>query len=298
LVPKIRVVVLTGDATERALPEEFRQTTAFINTVLSALDLTSGDLLVVPGNHDVNWKDCEAYFNRREGSGLVPLPPHSPKWSKFKSFKKLLTGDGSLHSVVNRSDLDTSFVLINSTVRETHQEHFGWCGEDQLRDLAADLATNGLSLRIGLLHHNVRRRSSADDENLLDEMDLTRILGPHLNLVLHGHTHDGRRDYLSDGTLVLSTGSAAVSGGYRPEEVSNQYQVVAIREGQVQRWSRRYETSEKRFVPDSRVGTEATPGNEVISFLRSGSADGRKKEPKDGMSRKARLRLGEYGEQV
>ena len=74
-------------------------------------------------------------------------------------------------------------------------------------------------LRIGVLHHNARRKAKADNENLRDEDDLTNILGDQLDLLLHGHTHEGKEDRLADGTLVLATGSAAVTADWRPGEV-------------------------------------------------------------------------------
>lgn len=294
-VPPVRLVVLSGDITERALPSEFREATAFLKGVLEQLALTTRDVLFVPGNHDVNWKDCEAHFNQREARGLEPVAPFKPKWSKYASFRRALTGETTLHSVVHRPDLRLSAVLINSTVRESHQQHFGWCGEDQLRELAGQLREGALDLRIAILHHNVRRGATDDNENLLDEREFTRILGPYLTLVLHGHTHNGRRDYLSDGTLVLSTGSAAVSSAYRPDEVDNQYQVISFNDGQLHRWARRYAADEKRFVADSRIGPEAHPGREsipIVGTANNSSARG----PVEGVSRKARLRLGQYDE--
>src|SRR5262249_32225128 len=71
-------------------------------------------------------------------------------------------------------------------------------------------------------HHNARRKAQADNENLRDEDDLTAFLGEHLDLLLHGHTHEGKEDRLSDDTLVLATGSAAVSADRGPGGVPKQ----------------------------------------------------------------------------
>jgi hypothetical protein len=57
--------------------------------------------------------------------------------------------------------------------------------------------------RIAVVHHNVRPKAIADNENVRDADDLTRLLAGHLDLLLHGHSHDGREDRLADGTLVL-----------------------------------------------------------------------------------------------
>jgi 3',5'-cyclic AMP phosphodiesterase CpdA len=292
-VPPIKLVVLTGDITERALPNEFQQATKFLTALTTHLAVGLENVVVVPGNHDVSWKACEAHFNDRESRGQAPVPPYSPKWKYYQSFQKKLSGDRSEYSVRHLPEMNLSLACLNSTFRESHLEHYGFCGEEQLREVASELGVRGLGLRIALLHHNVRRGPTRDDENLRDELDLTRILGPQIDLVLHGHTHDGRRDHLSNGTLVLSTGSAAVDSRYRPEEVGNQYQLLTVSGDQLKRWARRYQPTEKRFVPDGRVGSEEHPGTETITM--NGTHRQRTSENREPqLSRLAHLRLGLY----
>jgi hypothetical protein len=64
------------------------------------------------------------------------------------------------------------------------------------------------------VHHNVVRGAVLDDENFRDADDLDRWLGLSqpgaVNLILHGHTHDGQVHRLPSGLIALSTGSAAV----------------------------------------------------------------------------------------
>ena len=103
---------------------------------------------------------------------------------------------------------------LNSTVAESHRDpdHYGALGEAQSRWFAeslADFRHRGW-LRIGVVHHNVRRGAVRDDENLSDLDHVEKYLGDKLNLLLHGHSHEGKRDRLPNGVLVLFTGSAAV----------------------------------------------------------------------------------------
>src|SRR5262249_11447292 len=144
---------------------------------------------------------------------------------------------------------------LNSTMAETHEEHHGWLGEQQLRMVAEALRGYERDgwLRIAAVHHNPARGAPSDEENRRDADDLDRILGAHVNLLLHGHTHNGRVNWLPCGLPVVSTGSAAVDSGARPPEVPNQYQVIRIDRGGFTRYARRYEPDQKRWTGDLRV---------------------------------------------
>ncbi|MGH4024393.1 MAG: NACHT domain-containing protein, partial [Pseudonocardiaceae bacterium] len=142
---------------------------------------------------------------------------------------------------------------------ESHRDadHYGCVGERQLRWFAERLARYRDQgwLRLGAVHHNAVRRAVADDENLRDADDLDRWLGQSglVNLLLHGHTHDGRLYRLSSGLLALSTGSAAVTALTRPQEVPNQYQLLTIRPSGVTRCARQYAPVQCRWIGDTRI---------------------------------------------
>jgi 3',5'-cyclic AMP phosphodiesterase CpdA len=105
-------------------------------------------------------------------------------------------------------------------MRESHRDadHYGWVGEEQLHWFTTRLKRYQEQgwMRLGLVHHNVLRGAMEDAENLRDVDDLKRILGGQLNLLLHGHTHQGRVDWLGPKLPVLSTGSASVVQEARP----------------------------------------------------------------------------------
>ena len=108
-------------------------------------------------------------------------------------------------------------------------------------------------LRIAAIHHNIRRGPVADDENLRDFGDLQRILGDYVNLFLHGHTYDGKTDWLNPKVPILATGSAALNVKECPEETSNQYQIVQIWADAFKRWARAYSPTNKRWEGDTKA---------------------------------------------
>ena len=145
---------------------------------------------------------------------------------------------------------------------ESHLDgtHCGHLGETQLRWFAKKLAhyeKHGW-FRLGAVHHNVLRKADADEENLKDADDLTRWLGPKLNLLLHGHTHQARLDWLGRDLPVFSTGSAALIDDALPD-APNQYQLLRLSAGTVERWTRCYDPGGKRWIADTRLSEN---GNE------------------------------------
>ncbi|MCP4592784.1 MAG: metallophosphoesterase, partial [bacterium] len=268
LVPDLLIV--TGDLAEWGLKSEFEEVLRFLDGLTEFLELGRDRVLVVPGNHDVNRKVCESYFNECEGEEVKPVPPYWPKWRHYDKFFHTFYRDHSgaefteeepwtLFEVPN---LKTVVAGLNSTMAESHRDddHYGWLGEEQLhwfRDRLAPYREKGW-LRIAAVHHNVVRGAVEDDENLRDADDLTRVLGPFVNLVLHGHTHDGKLHWHDPQTPILSTGSAALKPEARPGEVPNQYQVIQIWNDRFRRWTRGYAPDRKMWIGDTRASADGS----------------------------------------
>ena len=259
------IMVLTGDLAECGMPNEVMDALKFIEGVIEFLDLKLNRVIIVPGNHDVNRKACEAYFNTCEANQKEPVRPYWNKWKDYYwLFKKLYKNHDSVNfkedqpwTLFEIPDLKVVVAGLNSTIAESHKDgdHYGWIGEGQLKwfkDKLKDFKAKGW-LRIGVLHHNIRRGPVADDENLRDANDLNRILGNVLNLILHGHTHDGKIDFLNQKVPILSTGSAALTLEARPDETPNQYQIIQISADGFRRWARIYEPVGKRWIGDVRT---------------------------------------------
>ncbi|MDQ3886332.1 MAG: trypsin-like peptidase domain-containing protein, partial [Actinomycetota bacterium] len=266
------LMVVTGDLAEWGLRSEFEQVGQFLTTLTEAVELPRRHVAIVPGNHDVNRRACEAYFLRQSADEREPVAPYWPKWEHFVVvFEQFYEGVQGVSftpdepwTLFEMPDLAVVVAGLNSTMAESHRDtdHYGWVGEHQLRWFAERLARyRDLGwLRLGAVHHNVVRGAMLDDENLRDADDLDQRLGqPGLvNLVLHGHTHDGRLHRLSSGLLALSTGSAAVTAEARPQEVPNQYQLLAVSPSAVTRHARQYAVGQRRWIGDTRVSPDGS----------------------------------------
>jgi len=262
------LVILTGDLAEWARSKEFEQLSLFAGKLQEHYELPRRRILVVPGNHDVNRKHCEAYFNECDAEDEKPEPPYFKKWKNYERFFALFY-EGIDDYEFNHAQPWTLFQLpelkvvvagLNSTMAESHREedHYGHVGEEQLQWFAEHLTKMKRRgwLRIGAVHHNVVRMATCDDENLRDAGDMRRILGPLLNLILHGHTHESGFDLWEQPLPILSTGSASVKAEARPDEVPNQYQFVRVERNRLSWWRRMYARSERRFVADCRYSPD------------------------------------------
>ena len=223
-------MVVTGDLAEWGMPSEFAAVTDFLASLAEAVDLPREHVAMVPGNHDINRLACQGYFNDQASRQRDPVAPFWPKWREFVAafaeFYAEVPGatftPDEPWTLFEMPAINTVVAGLNSTMAESHrdEDHYGWLGEAQLRWFAErlrDYRRRGW-LRLAAVHHNAVRMAALDEENLRDAEDLDRYLGePGLvNLLLHGHTHDGRLHRLPSGLIVMSTGSAAVDADARP----------------------------------------------------------------------------------
>lgn len=258
------LAVVTGDLTEGGRRQELAQAREFLERLATTLTLPRHRIVMIPGNHDVNRALCEAYFKECEGLEEETVAPYWPKWKLYAEAFHAFYSDcpnvsftedepWTLHEM---PDLRVVVAGLNSTMAESHrdEDHYGFLGERQLRGFRETLEPYRQRgwLRIGAIHHNVTHGATDDDENLRDAGELKRTLGPLLNVVLHGHTHDGKLHWLRSNVPVLSTGSAGLKPGGRPVEVPNQYQVLRFAKDRVQRYARYFAPDRERWIGDTR----------------------------------------------
>jgi Calcineurin-like phosphoesterase len=78
------VIVVSGDLTEQAVPSEFDEVEGFLDELTTGLNLPRSRVVLVPGNHDVNWSAVDAYRDRCEARQQRALAPYCPKWDNYR----------------------------------------------------------------------------------------------------------------------------------------------------------------------------------------------------------------------
>lgn len=183
-------VVVTGDITNIALPEEFVQATRWLHSLGDA-DRVS----VIPGNHEaytkISWEHSLAH------------------WSAFMS-EGGVAGDGQgLFPYVRKRG---PIAIVGVSTAEPTPPFFasGSVGRDQLDRLGAKLSELGAEgvFRIVLIHHPPFDQATVRRKRLSDGQAFRNTIAEHgAELILHGHTHESHR-----AELTTPRGRAAVLG--------------------------------------------------------------------------------------
>lgn len=222
-LPPPDLLVVSGDLTESAHPTEIRQATAFLSGLRIMLKLAPDRVIIVPGNHDVSKPACHSYFLDCEANDRQPLSPYFPKLGHFaRLFNDL--NRGLDHLVFDIGQPWTLFPIpslrlvvagLNSTMAATHRADtdYGMVGDQQVNWFAEQLRAFEKQgwLRLGLVRHAVVSRSGAsqyDPDLLRDAAKISRMLGPRLNLLLHGPGPDGPRTTRLGDTLPVLAAAA------------------------------------------------------------------------------------------
>lgn len=274
------LIFVTGDLAEWGRKSELDDALAMIQGLSGHLHLPPDRVVLIPGNHDINRPLCEGYFATSRGNEEEPQEPYWAKWGPFVAMFRQFYGDtpgvsftpNQPWSLFEIPELEVVVAALNSTLKESHrdEDHHGWVGEAQLHWFAEQLKPyrNRGWWRLAAVHHNVRRGPVQDDENLRDGDRFRALLGPLVHAVFHGHTHDGKLDWLNNKVPILATGSAAVLPGARPPEVPNQYQIVRLWPDRIERWARRYVPGQVRWVGDDSASPDGNSWRceETVAF--------------------------------
>lgn len=218
-VPWPDLVIVTGDLMESAKPRELREALDFLKSLRATLRLEPHRVIVLPGGHDISKSSCLSYFAHCDTHDRTPVEPYFAKLVHYETlFNEFYQGIDNL--VFDRSqpwtlfdipDLHVVVAGFNSTIAMSHRpdDDFGWIGDRQAAWFADQLRAfeGSRCLRIGALCHDPvpgERPVDADHTLLRDASTLDRLLGRHLNLLLHGPgTGGGEVGFLGSGVPAL-----------------------------------------------------------------------------------------------
>lgn len=265
-IEKLDFIVISGDITNRASPAEFEKAHEVVSTLAKNVGLSAGRLLIVPGNHDLDW-ECKVYdFKKKrhvdpkklvdgafveQGDGYL-LRDDARYPERFHNFSHhfyhpLLLSEYPLDPAAQ--GLPTLFVpeklqffLFNSAweIDEEFRERSGLApkavsraldaGQRQVREARerGELGATDAVLKLAVFHHPV-----TGNEKIHDVAFLEQFRRHDVRAVLHGHVHEER--VAIEGHLapirqlhVVGAGSFGAPGSHRPESVPRLYNVITI----------------------------------------------------------------------
>jgi hypothetical protein len=200
-------ILLTGDFTWLGTSDEFDLALDFIQKLQSAFDLKPEQLVIQPGNHDIQWsaQQSEGYDPRQP----VALPPEQAE-ANYREFASKAVGFppepylsmGRRYILGNYLALDV--VALNSCrLEQRHFAGFGFVQRKQLDDAARSMGWHDsdaprVHYRLLSLHHHVVPVVPTEEITQLEpSYSLTLDAGEiayaalryGVDLVLHGHQH-------------------------------------------------------------------------------------------------------------
>lgn len=231
------LVAITGDIGWKGVEADYEQAKAWLTKLLTVLELTPKELILCPGNHDLD---------RGKTSGMEP-PPSVQKaddWlkiEKLENFKRFFRDYHQLNVQLNLTPLNIKgqaeylfgqreyggvrFVVLNSAwfCRGDKDRNHLWLGLPQLEILAANNALanprnydDGL-ITIALFHHPPAWLNEAEQESYGERAATFHYLADRCHLMLCGHAHGNLRrpDRISARAWLFVGGAAYHRPQYR-----------------------------------------------------------------------------------
>lgn len=257
-IDRLDYLVLSGDLTHSAKPEEFELAFVFTSNLIKAFGLNAERCLVVPGNHDQFWdedvyswkparKVVESALDEggwiKQGDGyLIRSAAVYPR--RFQNF------DAYFHHPLKQIPYPMIFerqcvpVLFEEDGLQFIGLNSSWQLDEWFRDrssihpgaLARGLAEAEAQvvrrmygkqvLRIAVVHHPLTGNDKIHDDAFVAQLQQAKI-----QLVLHGHVHEDRADaagYFQKTIPVVGAGSFGAPARDRPESTPRLYNLMEI----------------------------------------------------------------------
>lgn len=189
---EIALVLLTGDLTCTANAQEFNEAARFIEELKRRFSLGAGQIVCVPGNHDVEWINKEGVLD--EDAEL-----------NYRNFSRGIYNCEAEDSLIRINEFLIGgrkvaiFALNSCRVESRETAGIGYVGTAQMQLIEDFVRLNpDLRYKIALLHHhllpvNFTESYSSNQKNvsmLLDaEALMQNLISCGIQTVLHGHQH-------------------------------------------------------------------------------------------------------------
>jgi 3',5'-cyclic AMP phosphodiesterase CpdA len=262
---RLDYLVLSGDLTNRATPEEFDKVYQLISRLIDRFELSAERCIIVPGNHDLSWDKQVYEWKQKRLVDPQKLPAGSfvPEGNGY-----LVRNDGQYHarflnfgrfyhSLVQQpypskleeqgfsflfSDTRLQFLALNSAweIDEFFKERSSiheraladtlLKADEQLKKAkgAGALTKDTSILRLTVWHHPVTGNEKINNDAFLGHLRLAKV-----RLCMHGHVHEERADLIgyphpTRKLYIIGAGSFGAVAKDRPESTPRLYNLIEI----------------------------------------------------------------------
>jgi predicted phosphodiesterase len=295
-VSEVRCLVISGDLTQTAARKEFDAAAEFVRQLRRALKIR--DVIVTPGNHDVDWAAKRRGYGDPPSGPVPKAPSRSPGqmglrhgWQRFTKWHEAIVGTTypldprDQFVLLPLNDLGVTFLGLNSAWFTDHRHP----NQSELNEIAVARALTQIPahgkatkqrLLIGVWHHPIA--GTVDEAPLRNPALLDQLAKAGFAFVLHGHVHRpevNRRPFDLTGkrglvALGVGTFGAPVRDWYPGFPLG--YQLLNIDDMSVSLTTRKREFVDGPWLPDARwrLAPDVDPVSTVVFPRLSPSAYG------------------------
>ncbi len=257
-VSRLEYLVLSGDYTNYASPDEYAVAYDFINGLVSRFGLDAQRVIIVPGNHDVNWSASRLAYPFKYKSDLKDTPhpgqfipagdegvllrddaKYPERFAAFsQSFYKRILGEDypiEYQDQVKAYTYEQDHILLlalNSAWEIDHYKPHWTRSGIHMGALARGLDTVSDAkyrdwLKIAVWHHPV-----GGAETMKDTSFLQQLAQQGFQVAMHGHIHRADNSYFKyDDHHGLNIIGAGTFGAPPPEQTTSiplQYNLLVL----------------------------------------------------------------------
>ncbi|NEO72007.1 HEAT repeat domain-containing protein [Moorena sp. SIO3H5] len=283
-IPNLDALILSGDIANYSTPEEYQAAQQFLDNLRQDFSLDSKQIVLVPGNHDLNWKlakrgyqllDLEDYDGELKeghyikGEDVIRVRDEAKYQQRFAHFSQFYQAiktepyplDYDKQAIIDYFPEQNLLILgLNSAWELDH--HF--------RDRAS-IHSGALSkalteirrnpdyrncLKLAVWHHAL---NSAGSDRITDQGFMEQLAQAGFRFFLHGHIHKAEtslfRYDLSPTGRKLDQIGAGTFGAPTKELIPGypwQYNLLKVKDNQLTVYTRRREEQNGAWKPDSR----------------------------------------------
>lgn len=217
-ISNLNALILSGDIANKSTAEEYEAAEFFLNELCKDFPLNPDQIVIVPGNHDLNWglakkaykltdiedegKPKEGYYIK-ESETVIRLrdeEQYKQRFTHFSNFYEAIKGEpypleydeqGILHHLPKQNLL---ILGLNSAWELDHHYksrasiHMGALS-NSLTKIRRDRVTYENCLKIAVWHHPL---DSAFEDRITDQGFMEQLAVAGFRLFLHGHIHKAK----------------------------------------------------------------------------------------------------------
>lgn len=288
-IRRLHYLVISGDIGHHSTKEEYRAAFAMVDGLVKRFGLNASRVVVVPGNHDVNWRlskraypfvyqddlpaslpeDC--YIPAGEAGALVRDDDlYRRRFAHFNShfYRRVYTGqdypleDANQALLVERPEDRILFLGLNSCWQIDH--HYKDRASIHMPALSAalDRLLKGNYdgwLKFAVWHHPVTGQQMMNDEF----MELLAVHG--FEVCLHGHIHEAIEDFHGydegRGLRIVGAGTFGAPAREQTTGIPLQYNVLTFdpQQAEITVHTRKREKPSGAWSADARWGDKNNP---------------------------------------